>query len=148
MNKHQILHLEQLVQDCEAFRLNEKEAMEYIKKRFGKEVSIRHYYRIKKKISSEEYVQFWLNEQGRIGFAIEFKKRIDEMQVVHKTLLDILKKEMPKVETEQKQKGILKLFDMLLKTNERLLELSKGTPIIQSIKNRLDLSEKIISENS
>jgi len=148
MNKHQKLHLEQLVQDCEVFRLREKEALEYIKKRFGKEISARHYYRTKKKITSEEYLEDWFNEQARIGFVIEHKKRIDEMQVVHKTLLELIKKELTKPESDQNRKGILQLFETLLKINYRLAELSLDNPIIQQIKKRIENSEKRVHQDS
>jgi len=148
MNKHQKLHLEQLVQDCETYRLREKEALEYIKKRFGREISARHYYRIKKKITSEEYLQHWFNEHARIGFVIEHKKRIDEMQAVHTAIIELLKKEMSKDETEQNRKGILQLFEILLKINHRLSELSLGNPTIQKIKNRIDESDRRIVKES
>ena len=148
MNKHQKLHLEQLVQDCETYRLSEKEALEYIKKRFGRKISARQYYRIKKKITSEEYLQDWFNEHARIGFVIEHKKRIDEMQAIHETLIGLLKKEMFKDETEQNRKGILQLFEILLKINHRLSELSLGNPVIHKIKNRIDESDRRIVKES
>ena len=148
MNKHQKHHLEQLVQDCETFRLREKEALEYIKQRFGKEISSRHYYRIKKKITSEEYLQEWFNEFARIGFVIEHKKRLDELEVIQKTLLELVKKELAKPEADQKKNMLIQIFHVLLKINYRLEEVSLGTPVIQKIKKRIEEKEKLSSLNA
>ena len=55
---------------------------------------------------------------------------------------------MFKDETEQNRKGILQLFEILLKINHRLGELSLGTPIIQKIKNRIDESDRRVEKES
>jgi len=142
MNKSERIHLEQLVLDCDTYRLSEKEALEYISTRFRKSISARHYYRMKKKITSEDHLQDWLNEHARIGFVIEHKKRIDEIEIIRKALLEHLKNETLKPISEQDRKGIIQLFETLLKINQRLTELSIGTPILQKIKKILEEKQK------
>ena len=142
MNKSERIHLEQLVLDCDTYRLSEKEALEYISTRFRKSISARHYYRMKKKITSEDHLQDWLNEHARIGFVIEHKKRIDEIEIFRKALLEHLKNETLKPISEQDRKGIIQLFETLLKINHRLSELYLGNPIIQEIKNTIEESQK------
>ena len=50
--------LQQLVRDCEILGLNEYEALEYIKQRFGKDISRSNYYSIKSNLKNKEELIF------------------------------------------------------------------------------------------
>ncbi len=127
-----------LVMDCETFRLSEMEAKEYIKNKTNGEceISSRHYHRVKKRIRSEPESQNWLNYQARIGFVIEHKKRIDEMDLVQKVLIRLLSDETSKDESNQNKELILKISSQIGSANKRLSELNLGSPVIAGIKNQ------------
>jgi len=132
-----------LVTDCETFRLSEKESKEYVKtKTNGKcEISSRHYYRIKKRIRSDPETQSWMNYQARIGFVIEHKKRINEMEIVQKELMKLLLSETIKDENKQNKELILKISSQIESANKRLSELNLGSPVIAEIKNQVKEKE-------
>lgn len=125
--------------DCETFRLNENESKEYVKIKTNGEymISSRHYYRIKKRIRSEPECQNWLNYQARIGFVIEHKKRIDEMEIVQRELMRLLLSETSKNECEQNKELILKISSQVESANKRMSELNLGSPVVAEIKNQI-----------
>lgn len=137
MYEKQFLH--SLITDCETYRLSEKESMEYIRRKTDGQFSIssRHYYRIKKYIRSEPACQRWMNHEARIGFVIEHKKRIDEMELVQRELMKLLLKETAREEIKQDKNLILKISSQIESANKRLSELSLGTPVVAEIKNRV-----------
>ena len=128
-----------LMIDCETYRLSEKESKEYIKRKTGGEciISSRHYYRIKKHVRSEDACQRWMNHQTRIGFVIEHKKRIDEMEIVQSNLMKMLLSETTKDESKQNKDLILKISSQIESANKRLSELNLGSPVIAEIKNQV-----------
>jgi len=148
MNKSEREHLEQLVLDCCTYNLSEKESLEYVKIRLGKSISCRHYYRIKRKVSSEPFTQSWLDYHTRIGFAIEHRKRIWEIELLQRTCIQLFKNEVEKSESEQNLDSILAISNIILKNNAKLSELSLDTPIIAQIKRRLEDAQRMHSTDN
>jgi len=150
MNKYQCKHLKQLVIDCITFRLSEKEGLEYIQESLGTQISSRHYYRVKNNVSSEKYHQDWLENHTKIGFLVEFKKRIEEMEKLQKICINFLRKECKKDETLHDKGWIIQIFNQITKNNIRLSELYLAAPIVENIKKRLDDAASIsrISDQS
>jgi len=142
MNKSERQHLMQLVLDCDTYRLSEKEALEYIKTRFGKPISARQYYRIKQKSHSEGTIRSWLDKFTKVGFVIGHKRRGDEMELLQKTCFNLLKAETDKKEPEQNFDRILKLIGEIRRNGQRLGEVELANPVIDAIKKRIDDSEK------
>jgi len=142
MNKSEREHIEQLVLDCDTYRLSEKESLEYISIRFGKSISVRHYYRIKRKVLSDESIQKWFEFFTRTGFVIELRKRMEEIELVQKTCMRLLKSELDKPESQQNRNWLLKLIHEIRENNHLLSEKDIDHPIIEQIKKRIDESER------
>jgi len=148
MNKSEREHLAQLVLDCDTYRLSEKESLEYITVRFGKSISVRQYYRIKRKVLSDESIQKWFEFFTRTGFVIELKKRMEEIELVQKTCMRLLKSELDKPELQQNRNWLLKLIREIRANNELLSEKDLDNPIIEQVKKRIDDSKKGFIQNS
>jgi len=143
MNKSEREHLVQLVLDCDTYRLSEKESLEYISTRFGKSISVRQYYRIKRKVLSDESIQKWFEFFTRTGFVIELRKRMEEIELVQKTCMRLLKSELDKPESQQNRNWLLKLIHEIRENNHLLSEKDIDNPIIEQIKKHIDKSERM-----
>ena len=130
-----------LVLDCETYRLSEEEAKEYVRKRTNGKIELSHvqYYRIKRHIHSDPEIQNWFNHFTRIGFVIEHRKRIEEMELLQKTLLQEYYKELEKPKGKGDKVWLLKLSERIESQNKRLSELTLGNPIIAKIKKQVDI---------
>jgi len=143
MNKSEREHLAQLVLDCDTYRLSEKESLEYISARFGKSISVRHYYRVKRKVLSDESIQKWFEFFTRTGFVIELRKRMEEIELVQKTCMRLLKSELDRPESQQNRNWLLKLIHEIRENNHLLSEKDIDNPIIEQIKKQIDKSERM-----
>lgn len=126
--------LQMLIQDCIIFRLNFIESREYLEKNNVK-VSERHFYRIKKFIESDQNLQHWFNNHTKIGFMLEHKKRIDEIESVLGYLMKIFQTESKK----ENHNIVIKLSERIESLNKRLSELYLGNPIISEIKKEVEI---------
>ena len=72
--------LDNLVSDCITFGLKEKEALEYIKVKFGKEIKPRSYETRKSKLLSEDSMQLWLDHFTRIGYLSNHRKQVETLE--------------------------------------------------------------------
>jgi hypothetical protein len=71
--------LNELVLDCITYRLEERDALEFIRIRF-KEISESSYKQRKAHVLSDESTQIWLNHFTRIGFVQHHKEQIEVIQ--------------------------------------------------------------------
>jgi hypothetical protein len=83
--------INQLIVDYYIFSLNEKESLEYITKRLGKQISGRTYRRYKKILNDDEMAQSWVNQHTKVGFLTIHRQIIDVIDIIQKdTLRDYL----------------------------------------------------------
>jgi hypothetical protein len=129
--------LDKLVSDCVTFSLHLDESLEYIGKNFGP-ISTRTYFRRRSKVTSEESINAWLSYFTRIGF-VELHKRLTD------TIENLMEDSVIRLyEEEKKQIGnrnenlILSLKKDIKENSKLLIELGTGTPIVASMKSRLD----------
>jgi len=141
MNKFEKQHVKQLVLDCDTYRLSEKEALEYISSRFGRSISARQYYRIKRISQSDDTIQKWFEFYSKKGFVIELKKRMEEIEHIQKISMQLLLSELDKPESEQNKNWLIKLIHEIRENNNKLAEHNLCNPIIQKVKKRLDEAE-------
>lgn len=66
--------LNQLVVDCNMYNFNERNSLEYIKRRFGKQVSGRNYRRYKSELENGNITQDWINYFTRTGFVVQHQQ--------------------------------------------------------------------------
>jgi ribosomal protein L15 len=133
--------LNSLVQDCITYRLNEKEALEYIKTRF-RDISISSYKIRKANVLKDKSTQIWLNHFTRVGFVSNHKKQIEEIQNIQNDSLHQLFEETIKKNKRRDEHKILKLKADIRENSKLLSELSLGTPIISAIKAKLQDKDK------
>src|SRR5688572_8900987 len=80
--RYQSHFLNELIKDCMTFRLNEKEAMNYVRIRFGERISPKTYYIRKSKLQSDTSANIWLSNFTKIGFLIKHKKLLEDVDLV------------------------------------------------------------------
>lgn len=128
--------LNSLVQDCVTFNLSESESLEYIKTRYGKPISRASFMRRKSYISSDRSTDIWLNHFTRIGYV---KNHQQDIETIRKLRDDSMRQlEIEFDEPNRDEYKILKLKDNVIETTKLLSELNLGTPIISSIKAKLE----------
>jgi len=142
MNKSERKHLMQLVQDCDTYRLSEKEALEYIKTRFEKPISARQYYRIKHTIQSEGAIKSWLDNFTNVGFVLEHKRRIDEIELIQKISMNLLKDETDEPKSERNNDLILKLMGEIRKNIVFFVHTELGAPIVDEVHKKIDSNKQ------
>ena len=134
--------LNSLIQDSITYRLTINESLAYIKSRLGKEISEPCYKKRKAKVLSDESTNLWLNHFTRIGFVTSHKESIENIQ---RLLNDSLRQFLIQTSrrTEQRDEDIILKLKSDIRENTKLLsELSLGTPILASIKAKLEQKEK------
>ena len=129
-------NLKKAVSDCLVYRFSTKESLDYIEqKNNGVRISERHFFRIKKHLESDEQLQYWFDHHTRIGFALEHKKRIDEMELLISKLMQIFQIQSK----ENNYKFVIKLSERIESLNKRLSELYLGNPVISEIKKEVEI---------
>ena len=133
--------INQLIDDCNIYSLNEKESLEYIKQRLGRPISGRTYRRYKQAINYDEITQTWINQYAKVGFLTTYKEIFDVIEIIQKdTLRDYLTENSKPY--EEKNHSRIQMYRNSLRENSKLLtELSDASPIIAQIKARIDRAE-------
>ena len=132
--------LNELVKDCITYRLEEKEALQYIAVR-NKAISLSSYKRRKGKVLSEDANQIWLNHFTRMGFVQHHKEQIETIQKIQDDSLRQFLIEINHNQDNRDEDKIMKLKQDIRDNVKLLSELGLGTPIISAIKSKLQQSE-------
>lgn len=130
--------LQQLVRDCEILGLTEQESLEYIQKRFGKEISRSNYYNIKSNLKKKEetIVKNRLDHHSKIKFVEDHFTRIDELEIVQKWLLKTVYEEVSKPIEKRNLTGISKIASNINANITTLTVLSSGSPLFEFLIER------------
>jgi len=146
--KKKVQILNQLVIDCNTYNLSADQALVYIKKRLGHEISAKTLERYKKKLKDGYLTDEWLQQFARVGFATIFHELLITAQ---NALLDtnqqlfILTK-LQKMEHRQKREElIIKLKFLQLNQIREVQRLSLSTPVIAQMKAMI--REEILLRN-
>ena len=134
--------LNSLVQDCITFRLTETESLEYIKTRYGKTISAPSFNTGKAKVSSDLSTETWQTHFIRIGFVKNHQQDISTISKIRDDSMHQLQIEITK--TNRDEYKILKLKDNIIETTKLLSELNLGTPIVSSLKPKLEQNAKTL----
>ena len=85
---------------------------------------------------SDKSTQLWLNDFSRTGFVQHHKKQLEDIQKIQD---DSLKEFFKESQKEQRDASKIKFLKYDIRQNAKLLsEFGLGTPIISTIKARLD----------
>lgn len=129
--------LNSLVLDSITYRLTTIESLTYIASRFRR-ISERCYKQRKARVLSDESTQVWLNYFTRIGFVKHHKEQIEAIEKIQEDSLRQFSIESRKIQTERDEDR-LAILKQDIRDNVKLLsELGMGTPIMASIKRRID----------
>lgn len=131
-------HLNQLVEDCIIYEFSEREALFYIRKRFGQQITPRYYQMLKAKVDVDADVQKWLSHFVRIGFIADHRTRYLEMETMERMMFSILQEELQKPEQERDLRKILAIIEQLRLGNRRLEQMANGTVLLAEMKKLID----------
>jgi len=127
--------LTELVKDCITYKLTEPEALEYIERRF-KKISISSYTFKKANVLNDKSTNIWLNNFTRIGFVLNHKQHIENIQKIQDDSLHQFFLETSKEKRDERM--IFQLKQDIRESTQLLSELNLGTPIISAIKAKLE----------
>jgi hypothetical protein len=144
--------LQQLVRDSEILGLTEQESLEYIQKRFGKQISRSNYYSIKSNLkkNEEEIVRNRLDQHTKINFVLEHFNRIDELKNLQRMLLKAVYEEISKPIENRNLIGISKIASNINSNITTLTVLSSGSPLFEFLIERKvkEVKNSIINNNT
>jgi hypothetical protein len=122
------------------YRLGEKDAMEYIKQRFGEEISHGSYKRRRNAVNSDKSINTWLHYFTRVGFVKHHKEIIDNVKLL---LADSNRRLLVEQQKDQRNEFlIMRMKEDIRQSLILLSELGMGTPIIAEIKAKLAKKEE------
>jgi hypothetical protein len=127
--------LNELVKDTITFRLTTDESLAYVAIRFGRAISIASYKLRKSHLLSEQTTNIWLDYFTRIGFIQLHKENMENLQKIQE---DTLRQLLLEINRKPRNEWvILKLKEDARENMKLLSELALGTPIINSIKKKM-----------
>ena len=127
-----------LIEDCLLYGFTEKESMEYINTRFGKEISTSFFYKRKKKVEAGKQADQWLTYFTKTGFLIHHKQLLDSINMIQQDNFKRLVKELEKPYEEQNDFKILSIKRDIRKNVKTLAELGTSTPIVSEVKKKIE----------
>jgi hypothetical protein len=137
-------HLKTLIRDAQLYGLSEAESLQYVQQRLGRPVGKSHYYAIKARLESDEECRKWFNDFCRVGFVVEHRKRIEEMERCQAILFSLLLNEVekpdsaPKSEPRRDKHLMTQIVAEIRANNKRLAALQNGSPVIAQTKSMLE----------
>jgi hypothetical protein len=138
--------LNELIKDCITYRLEEQEALKYIAIRFNRPISLSNYKFRKARVMREDNTQIWLNHFTRIGFVHHHKNQIEVIEAIQK---DSIRQFFAETNRTNRNEDLIKSLKSDIRENTKLLsELGLGTPIISTIKAKMNEERQQQQKNS
>lgn len=119
----------QCISDADIFGLSDKEGMKYVEEKTGRSISLTSYQRYKKIALNDESANAWITNFGKIGFVKNYRKRINEMEILQQTIFRQLNLELVKQPEEQDRKYVLSLMESIrqsMPVSAKIRELIQG----------------------
>jgi hypothetical protein len=132
--KHMLM---QCIMDCDLFGFSDKEGIQYIEDKTGRAISLTSYHRYKKIALNDNAAGAWINNFAKIGFVDHYRKRINEMETLQRTIYRQLSLELSKKLEEQNKKYIIALSYEIRQNSIHLCQLGLGMPIIAKMKDKI-----------
>ena len=124
----------QCISDADIFGLSDKEGMKYVEEKTGRSISLTSYQRYKKIALNDESANAWITNFGKIGFVKNYRKRINEMEILQQTIFRQLNLELTKKPAEQDRKYVLSLMESIRQNNIFLSQLGMSMPVSAKIR--------------
>jgi hypothetical protein len=145
-SKAETVILNKLVSDCITYGLKANEALKYIEIEFGQPISPRSYRDRKAKLMSENTSNLWLSYFTRIGFVQHHKEQIDNIKKVQDERLKQFFIELQKPIKERNDAKISRINHDIRENARLLSELGLGTPILASIKRKIEENNNTVAQ--
>lgn len=127
-----------MVEDCLLYGFSEKESMEYIRTRFGKQISSSLYYSRKRNIEAGKQADQWLTYFTKAGFLVHHKQLLDSINMIQQDNFKRLVKELEKPYEAQNDLKILAIKRDIRENVKTLAELGTSTPIVSQVKKKME----------
>ena len=126
----------QLVLDCTTYNFTEHESLEYIGKRFAKQISGRTYRRYKRGLESGNGIKKWMNHYNTVGVAVEFQNVLNTA----KHLLESSMRRLLVEENKEIQNDILilRLKEDIRQDIDLIMKLSDSSPVISATRDLIE----------
>ncbi len=165
-------YLKKLVTDTIIWNFDIKESIAYIEKIGGITCAESWYYKVKRRVLSDEEIQEWLTEHMKAGFVRAHKLEIEELIRIKEPLLDIYRQETEKDYMIEKKGDdgktllnkdstpiminnptynvdrVIRLAAQIDSLNKSLDDLNSANPMVQAIKQKMNENIKAAGERS
>jgi hypothetical protein len=128
-----------LINDYSLFGAHDHEIIQMISKKIGKKISETLFYRLKKEAKEKRgEAEEWLDYYSKYQFIEFYRKRIEELEYVQRSLLKILAEE---TEKEEQDKTIInQLSKTIAEISKVLADFGMAPPIIFKILNLVTMN--------
>ncbi len=148
--------LKKLVLDTVIYKFDTATAVKYMKVVGNVDCSESYYFKVKRRVMSDEETNFFLNEHMRVGYARNHRLQIEETERLKDHLLEVFYQEASKpymLQTDEKNedgspklinnpaydlKKVTLLTDKIDNLNKSLDDLHNGSPLVSAIKKKID----------
>jgi hypothetical protein len=130
--------INELIKDCITHNLDTKESLAYIESRF-KKISESTYQLRKSRVMSDGSINMALNNYTRVGYVRDHMEALEHVKMINADSRRQLFFEM--IKSPRDEKLILEIKQDIRDNIHLLSELSLGTPIIASIKAKIQQLE-------
>jgi hypothetical protein len=130
-----------LINDYSLFGARDHEIIQMLSKKIGKNVSETIFYRLKKEAKAKRKdSEEWLDNYAKYEFIEFYRKRIDELEYVQKSLLKILASETEKEEEKQDKTIINQLSKTIAESSKVLAEFGTAPPVLAHMKDMISVN--------
>lgn len=138
--------LDQLVLDCNRFRLSEQESLLYIELRFNKKVNRDTYFSRKRRLVSDPYIQKWFNNFADVGYALKQVRVLEDLE----STLGILQKELYycSITKPVDRKALAMLAGEINEITKQFRTVLLDAPFVSALKSELDRLKLISGKSS
>lgn len=152
--------LKKLVIDTIIWKFDTKTSLSYMKLIGGIDCSESYYFKIKRRVLSDEEINYWLNEHMKVGFARAHKMEIEELERIKAPMLEVYYQETSKSymmdsgkKTEEGKpiminnpayniEKVMKLAVSIDSLNKSLDDLNTANPLVQAIKQKIEKAKQ------
>lgn len=151
--------LKKFVLDTIIYKFDTKTALQYMKVVGHIDISESYYFKVKRRVLSDDETNFFLNEHMRVGYARNHRLQIEETDRLKEHLFEVYYQETsqpymiqdgknpdgsPKMvhNPDYNLRTVALLVDKIDNLNKSLDDLHNGSPLVHAIKQKIDEAMK------
>ena len=138
-----------LLNDYSLFGATDNEIIQMLSNKTGKEISETLFYRLKKEaIAKRVESEAWLDYYAKYQYIEYYRKRMEELEFVQRTLLKALIEENEKKENQQNKLLINQLSKTIAENSKTLAEFGFAPPLLSRIKSLITIKYDAEEKNN